>query len=129
MLFRSSIMNSQIVENKRTENNLFSRQIVLSVAYDTDIDKAKEVLVKAVTETEGFVDPRSEQEKREGVPPVSIVVSDFLDSGIELRFRVYTRTSAEHYALNGKVRENVLRAFRENNIEIPYPTRVVELRK
>ena len=129
VIIPNSIMNSQIVENKRTENNLFSRQIVLSVAYDTDIDKAKEVLTKAVTETEGFVDPRSEEEKKAGEPPVSIVVSDFLDSGIELRFRVYTRTSAEHYALNGKVRENVLRAFRENNIEIPYPTRVVELRK
>ncbi len=129
VIIPNSIMNSQIVENKRTETNLFSRQIILSVAYDTDIDKAREVLIKAVSETEGFVDPRTDNEKRDGVPPVSVVVSDFLDSGIELRFRVYTKTSAEHYALNGKVREAVLKAFRENGIEIPYPTRTVELKK
>ena len=129
IIIPNSIMNSQIVENKRTENNLFSRQIVLSVGYDTDIDRAREILVKAVSETEGFVDPRSEAEKKEGKPPVDVVVSEFLDSGIELRFRVYTRTSSEHYQFNGKVREAVLKAFRENGITIPYPTRTVELIK
>ncbi len=125
----NSIMNSQIVENKRTDTNLFSRQIIVSVSYDTDIDFAREVLIKAVSETEGFVDPRTAEEIKNGQPPVSVVVNDFLDSGIELRFRVSTRTSAEHYAFNGAVRESVLKAFRENGIEIPYPTRTVKLDK
>lgn len=128
VIIPNATMNSAVVENKRTENFLFSRQIVLSVAYDTDIDLARKTIIDCVTKTKGYIDPRTEEQKADNAPPVSVVVTDFLDSGIELRFRVYTKTSAEAYSFAGEVREGILKAFREKGIEIPYPTRTVELR-
>jgi small-conductance mechanosensitive channel len=32
------------------------------------------------------------------------------------------------YGFSGAVREAVLKAFRKNNIEIPYPTRTIEMK-
>ena len=125
----NSQMNSAIVENKRTENNLFSRQIIVSVAYDTDIDQARKVITDCVTGLKNYIDPRTEAERKNGQPPVNVVVTDFLDSGIELRFRVYTRTAAEAYEFGGQVREAVLKAFRENGIQIPYPVRMIKIIK
>ncbi len=125
----NSLMNSAIVENKRTENNLFSRQIIVSVAYDTDIDQARQVITDCVTSLKYFIDPRTEAERKSGKPPVKVVVTDFLESGIELRFRVYTQTSAAAYEFGGEVREALLKAFRENGIVIPYPVRTVEIVK
>lgn len=125
----NSLMNSAIVENKRMDNNLFSRQIVVSVAYDTDIDKARRVITDCVTALDGFIDPRTDEEKANHVPPVNVVVTDFLDSGIEIRFRIYTRSAADAYEYGGVVREALLKAFRANGIEIPYPTRVVSITK
>jgi small-conductance mechanosensitive channel len=122
-------MNSEIVENKRMEEDLFSRQIVLSVAYDTEIEHARKVIIDCVSGLESFVDRRSEEEIKDGKPPVDVIVTEFLDSGIELRFRLYSHSSGESYSFAGKAREAILEAFRKENIEIPYPTRTVELRK
>ncbi len=121
-------MNSEIIENRRTEETLISRMIVLSVAYDTDIDLAKRIITECVTKQKEFVDPRTPEQIKAKESPVTIVVTEFLDSGIELSFRIYNHTSQESYTFGGTVRESILKAFRANGIEIPYPTRTVELK-
>jgi len=54
-------------------------------------------------------------------------VTEFQDSGIQLSFRVNATSAASAYVYSGQVREAVLKAFRENGIVIPYPTRTVEI--
>ena len=125
----NSAMNSEVVENKRNENNLISKQIVISVGYDTDIDRAKTIISDTVAALPDFIDRRTAEEKAAGVPPVEVTLTEFLDSGIELRFRVYSPDAPTSYQFAGKVREAVLKAFRKNNIVIPYPTRTVEIQK
>ena len=121
-------MNSEIIENRRAEGTLISRMIILSVAYDTDLDQARKVITDCVTKLDGFTEPRTPEQIRAGEPAVNVVVTEFLDSGIELSFRVYNHNSAESYAFGGTVREAILKAFRANGIEIPYPTRSVAVK-
>ena len=120
-------MNSAIVEDKHIESGFFSRLIVISVSYDTDIDFAKKVINDAVTSLPEFIDTRSAEDIAAGLPAVNVVLTEFLDSGIELSFRVSTASAAMAYPFAGKVREAVLKAFRENDIVIPYPTCTIEM--
>jgi len=125
----NSTMNTAIIEDKRLDEGWFNKRIVISVAYDTDIDFAKKLISDTISGLEGFADLRTEEEKRNGVPAVAVTVTEFLDSGIELTFRVKTKTSGEAYTFAGTVREALLKAFRENGISIPYPTNTVYLEK
>ena len=129
IIIPNSTMNSQIVENRRQESELYSRRVAVSVGYETDINHARRVINDAVTALDGFIDPRSEAEKKAGVLPVTVVVTDLQDSGIELKFRIYTKTAVESYIFLGTVRETVVKALLENGIDIPYPTRTVMIRK
>ena len=129
IIIPNSTMNSQIVENRRQESELYSRRVAVSVGYETDINHARRVINDAVTALDGFIDPRSEAEKKAGVLPVTVVVTDLQDSGIELKFRIYTKTAVESYIFLGTVREPVVKALLENGIDIPYPTRTVMIRK
>ncbi len=129
IIIPNSTMNSQIVENRRQESELYSRRVAVSVGYETDINHARRVINDAVTALDGFIDPRSEAEKKAGVLPVTVVVTDLQDSGIELKFRIYTKTAVESYIFLGTVRETVVKALLENGIDIPYPIRTVMIRK
>lgn len=121
-------LSSEIIENRMQDNALISKMITLSVAYDTDIDRVKQLINERIPKLEGFIDPRSGQDRSNGLPPITVVVTDFLESGIEISFRVYSRTNRDSFLFSGAVREEVLKAFRENGIVIPYPTRTLEIR-
>ncbi len=127
----NATLNSEVIENKQMEVNkeFFSKQIVLSVSYDSDLDLVRRVITETVTALPGFIDNRTEAEKAENKPPVTVTITDFLDSGIEVRFRVSSVSSQESFKFTGAVREAVIKAFRENGITIPYPTRTVEIVK
>ena len=120
-------MNTAIVEDKRIENNYFSRLIKVSVSYDTDITLAKKVINDAVMALPDFIDTRNSEDRMNEVPAVNVVVTEFLDSGIELSFRVLAPSASAAYPYAGKVREAVLTAFRENGIVIPFPTHTIEI--
>ena len=87
------------------------------------------MILDILEHTEGYVDYRSEEEKKNGVPIASVVVNAFLDSAVEIKFPIQTTGFAEYYAVAPKIREQILVAFRENHIEIPYPVTTVIQKK
>ena len=123
----NSKMNSAIIENRRTGDKFPSREIVLSVAYDSDLDLVRDVIVKTVSSMPGFIDQRTPEEVAAGTPAVNVFFTDFLDSGIEVRFRIYAELPTKLYSYGSSVREALMIAFRENGITIPFPTRTVEV--
>ena len=123
----NSTMNTTILENRQFGQEKFIRYELIGVAYDSDIELVRKVILDILEHTEGYVDYRSEEEKKNGVPIASVVVNAFLDSAVEIKFPIQTTGFAEYYTVAPKVREAILSAFRENDIEIPYPvTTVVE---
>ena len=55
----NSTMNSAIVEDKAFGQKTYIRYLVLSVAYNTDIDKLERVITDVVVNTDGVIDTRS----------------------------------------------------------------------
>ena len=125
----NSTMNTTILENRQFGQEKFVRYELIGVAYDSDIVLVRKVILDILEHTEGYVDYRSEEEKKNGVPIASVVVNAFLDSAVEIKFPIQTTGFAEYYAVAPKIREQILVAFRENHIEIPYPVTTVIQKK
>ena len=115
----NSTMNSAIVEDKAFGQKTYIRYLVLSVAYNTDIDKLERVITDVVINTDGVIDTRSAEAKEKNLP-INITVNEFLDSGIQIRFPFTTKSLGKSVETASKIRKALLVAFRENGIEIPY---------
>ena len=115
----NSTMNSAIVEDKAFGQKTYIRYLVLSVAYNTDIDKLERVITDVVINTDGVIDTRSVEAQEKNLP-INITVNEFLDSGIQIRFPFTTKSLGKSVETASKIRKSLLVAFRENGIEIPY---------
>lgn len=116
----NSIMNSAIVENRISDEKGYKKIISFDIGYDSDIDRAEQLIYEAVLHTENVIDIRSEVEKKHGVLPFAIRLEAFDDSGIRLLFPLYTKDFSSSFQAASDVRKKLLKSFNENHIEIPY---------
>lgn len=87
--------------------------IYMDVAYDTNLSKAKELMIRAAE-----MHPHTITDGRVAKP--SIRLTNFNDSGIEYRLACFVDDydSSANYA--GQIREIIYKLFLDNGIEIPY---------
>ena len=116
----NSIMNSAIVENRISDEKGYKKIISFDIGYDSDIDRAEQLIYEAVLHTENVIDIRSEVEKKHGVLPFAIRLEAFDDNGIRLLFPLYTKDFSSSFQAASDVRKKLLKSFKENHIEIPY---------
>lgn len=121
----NNMMDEAVIVDMETENKPYTRYLDISVAYDTDMEKAKSVISNAVISDEGFIDFRSEEQIRMNVPQCDVKVWEFLDSGVQLHFPVSCHTYLDSFAVCSRIRERILVDFRKEGIVIPYPVRSI----
>lgn len=87
--------------------------IYVTLSHDTDITKAKELMIQAANMHPHVIKDRS-------VSPPSTRLTNFLDSGLEYRLACYVDDydSNSHFA--GQIREIMYKLFKDNGIDIPY---------
>ena len=93
-------------------------QIPIGVAYDCDIDKALDVLKDIARENEHVVD--------EPMPRVRI--RGLGDSAIELELLCWIRRPADRGAVIHRLNYQLIKRFRAEQIEIPFPQRDLHFR-
>lgn len=121
---RESIVPNEMLITSRVENlSLADARVwqftVVSVAYDSDVEQVMRLLKQATLNHERVL--------RE--PEPSVALSSFGADGLEFTVG-YWIADPENGSLNLKslVNLDILRLLRENQIEIPYPQRVVHSR-
>ena len=122
----NSIMNTAIIENKdNSADETYNNFLYLNISYDADIEKVKEIIIKQCSEHKAVLDVRSAKEKKEGVPIVKVLVTNFLDYSIELRVTIVTKDVASGFVCLSDLRQSIKKAFDENGINIPFPTTTI----
>jgi small-conductance mechanosensitive channel len=126
--------NVVIVPNKRVAESIIinydmpERRMALlvpvSVGYDCDPDRVEQVLVdearRAAGEVPGLLaDP----------PPAARLIPGFGDYSLDFTLVCQVASFVDQYAVQHELRKRILRRFRSEGIEIPYPVRVIESRR
>jgi small-conductance mechanosensitive channel len=103
-----------------TENGSLTREsIILGVAYNTDLDLAKNCMIAAA----------AGHKKVLKTPEPFVLLNEFGDSAIELNLLFSMNRSFESNLVKSDIRFDIIKRFRETGIEIPFPQRVVTLNK
>jgi MscS family membrane protein len=117
-----SVPNSLIGKNRIINHSIPSTQYRVQthveVAYGTDIDAARQIMVEAVA-AQDWVMQRQ---------PVEALFLEFRDSGLLFRVRCWIEDYVETRRVIDKLNTTLYKALAEASIQIPFPQRVVHLR-
>ncbi|MDO5425322.1 MAG: mechanosensitive ion channel family protein [Eubacteriales bacterium] len=128
IIIPNSEMSKEKIENADFSDSGASAVINVSVAYESDLEKAMKIMARAIGDHPLFYDTRTEEQKAAGVEKVRVFVEDFGDSGIVLRASMWTKTIAENFGACSDARLEIKKAFEREGIEIPY-NKIVVLEK
>ncbi len=108
------------VENWSHSNNLARLRIPVGVAYETDLDQAIAVCVEAANKVERVLK----------TPVTKCIVTGFGDSAIDLEIRIWINDPQEgRSSVVSAVLLEVWRAFKDANIQIPFPQRDLHIKE
>ena len=114
----NSLIGKNLVVNHSIPSNQFRVQTHVTVAYGTDIDRTREVLIEAIRAEDWVM-----QNER-----IEALFLEFQDSGLLFRVRCWIKHYVETRRVIDKMNTAIYKALGDNDIEIPFPQRVVHLR-
>lgn len=118
----NSDLITHVVKNWTFKNHTGRICIPISIAYDSNVNLARDILLAIANE-------RTEVKTDEGINPPQVLFLHFGDSAIDLELRFFVQTVNDSMRLASEVRFAILERFNENNINIPFPQRVIKIEK
>ncbi|MGD1967607.1 MAG: mechanosensitive ion channel family protein [Desulfobacterales bacterium] len=92
-------------------------RINIGIAYDADLQKAKDLILKVAEATEWVTDD----------PPPKVVVRNFGESSVDLQLRVWIKDARQRMNTISHITDVVKESFDAEGIEIPYPKRDINI--
>jgi potassium-dependent mechanosensitive channel len=113
----SALISAEVVNHSRPTTNLRVR-IAVPVAYGSDTEKAREVLMRVAAE--------NDQVMKTPLPEVRF--EDFADSSLTFALYVWIEQAKDDLRIGSQLRFSIDAAFRAAGIEIPPPQREIHVR-
>ena len=117
ILPNSKIANSKIINYNQPASKI-KEKITIGVAYGSDINKVKKMLLNIAENTEGV----------EEDPEPSVYFTEFLDHALEFVIVTWVDSPKKKFTVKTKINEEIYRRFNEEGIQIPYPTQDIYLK-
>lgn len=102
-----------------TLTNTYRRiELIIGVAYDSDLVKVKELLDHLIETHEGIIK----------FPKAVVLLHEFSDSSVNFRILFWTADFDSWTSLKSSVLLDIFDVFKKNNITIPFPQRDIHVR-
>lgn len=111
---------SNLTFSNLTEPNIYGRRTVeVSVSYDSDIDKVKEVVTDIVRTHPGV--------QHDDDHSIIFRFNKFGDSSLGFAVTFFVKDYNDQWAISSDIRDTIYRRFKKEGIEIPFPQRVIHM--
>lgn len=125
MIIPNSVISSEILINSSIVDETICNFVDIGISYDSDIDKAIEIMRNEAVGHPNFIDHRTEEDKKNGEPPVTVRVMGFGDSSVNLRAFVWSKDHSSGFVMKTDLNKSIKEQFDRNGIEIPFPYRTI----
>jgi len=126
---RIIIPNSRVSEekivNSRIEDERILKHIDFGISYDSDIDKAMNIIRQEIEQHPFCLDNRTQEEREAGEQNIKVKVVALSDSSVDLRAFAWAQTNPKSLEMQWDVLKSVKERFGREGIEIPYPHRTI----
>jgi len=125
MIIPNSVISSEILINSSIVDELICNFVDIGISYDSDLDKAIEIMRSEAEAHPHYIDNRTEEEKKNGDLPVRVRVMGFGDSSVNLRAFVWSKDHSTGIEMKSDLNKTIKAQFDRNGIEIPFPYRTI----
>ncbi len=129
IIIPNSIINSEKIENYDIGDQKICKFVEFGISYDSDVDKAIKIMQEEAMKHPNFIDKRSEEEKKEGKPPVTVRVMGYGDFTVNLRAYVWAQDQGKAFTMGTDLNKSIKKRFDKEGIEIPFPYRTIVYKK
>lgn len=125
ILIPNSLISDEIIINADFGDQRICKWINIDISYDSDLDKAKEIILKHTLAHPLLIDTRTPEQVEAGDPLVRVRLIQLGDSAIHLRAWAWAKDNADAFAMGCDLFESIKKEFDQEGIEIPFPHRTV----
>lgn len=129
VLVPNSIISDDTITNSNLTDTLIRQHVTFGISYDSDIDKAAEIIRDEARKHPYFLDRRSDEEKRKGEEDMAIRVVGLGDFSVQLKAYIWTENNDNGFVLMTDLYKSVKQRFDREGIEIPFPYRTIVYKK
>ena len=123
----NSTMNTSIVENADYGDKDVCLTMDVGITYESDLDRALAILADEVGRHPDYLDRRTEEDKKKGVPRVTARVNELADSAVVLRALLWGKDNGTAFAMRAELMRRIKNRFDAEGIGLAYPHLVVEM--
>jgi small-conductance mechanosensitive channel len=121
----NSTISSENIVNDTIEDPKVCRWIEVGISYDSDIDRAMEIMREEAMKHSFCIDNRSDEERADGVPVVDVRVTELGEYWILLRAFVWAENTPNAIMMHHHLNKSIKERFDKEDIEIPFPYRTI----
>ncbi|HMQ08831.1 MAG TPA: mechanosensitive ion channel family protein [Saprospiraceae bacterium] len=121
----NSILGNEVLINADLGDQKICRFLDVGISYDSDIDKAKQIMFEEVRNHKDYFDNRKPEDIEKGVPEVTVRVISLGDSSVNLRAWVWAENTPVSFPMFCDLMESIKKRFDREGIEIPFPHRTL----
>jgi len=125
IIIPNSKMSEDKIINSTIDDEKICRHITFGISYDSNIDKAMEIIQEEIRKHPNFLDNRSRKEREAGEADVRVKVVALSDSSVDLKAFAWSLTNPKSLELEWDILKSIKERFDSEGVDIPYPHRTV----
>ena len=125
LVIPNSIISNEILVNDHIGDQKVCRFVEMGISYDSDVEKAIEIMREEAMAHESCIDNRDDEQKANGEPVVAVKLIGFGDSSVNLRAYVWASEPMLAVQMNFDLNKSIKKRFDKEGIEIPFPHRTL----
>lgn len=118
----NSVINNETIINSTLQYENVCVFVELTIAFNSDTDKAINIIRQEAENHPETMDNRTEEEKEKGEPKVSVRVINLTEFGQQIRAYVWAKDPSSGFNIKTDLFRSIKKQFDAQGIEIPYRT-------
>jgi len=125
IIIPNSAISEETIINSNIHDEKIRKHIEFSISYDSDIDKAMEIIRNEAQNHPLAIDNRTKHEKTNNEPIIIVRVIALSDFSVDLKAYVWSNGNDNAFVLKCDLLKSVKHRFDKEGIEIPFPYRTL----
>jgi len=125
IIIPNSVISEETIINSNIADEKIRKHVEFGISYDSDIEKAIEIIRDEAEQHPLIIDNRTEEDKANNVPVVIVRLVALFDFSVMLKAYVWAKGNDDAFVLKCDLLKSVKKRFDREGIEIPFPYRTI----
>lgn len=129
IIIPNSVISEETIINSNIQDEKIRKHIIFSISYDSDVNKAIEIIQREAQNHPLILDNRTQEEVENGVHMVLVRVVELSDFSVDLKAYVWARGNDDAFVVKCDLLKSIKQRFDKEGVEIPFPYRTIVYKK